>query len=101
MLVQDRGGIPLHVNGATGAGATKAWAWNRQGAAGGAANYLWFKNTGGGALTLAFSESAADASADITLAAGAEWQGPAEIGTFFTRAVADQTFEAVAFIRRG
>jgi len=96
-----RGGIPRHFNASTGAGVTRAHTWNDQGAAGGVANYLWFKNTGAGALTLAFTQAAANASQGITLAAGAVWEGPTEIDTVYTRAVADQTFEAVAFVRRG
>lgn len=96
-----RGGIPHHVNGSTGVAVTRAHGWNGQGAGGGPANQLWFKNTGAGALTLAFTEAAATAGVGITLAAGAVWEGPVEIGAFYTRAAADQTFEAVAFVRRG
>lgn len=100
-LQQNRGGIPKHVNESTGIAETRRWGWNDQGASGGPANYLWFKNTGGGALTLAFDEESADNSDGITLAAGDVWEGPVEIGSFFTRAAADQTFEAIAYVRRG
>ena len=92
-----RGGIPLHVNATTAnPAAVENWTWQE-----GVANYLWFKNTGGGALTLSFKQADAEADKGITLAAGDVWEGPAEIAGFYTKSAAAQTFEAVAFIRRG
>ncbi len=100
-LLYTKGGMPIQVNGATGVATTVKHVWNDQGAAGGVANWLWFRNTGAGDLTLAWTEADADASIGITLAAGEVWEGPAEIGAFYTRAAANQAFEAVVLLRRG
>ena len=92
-----RGGIPRHINGTTvNPAAVENWSWPD-----GVANYLWFENAGGGAITLSFSKDDADAGRGITVAGGAVWKGPAEIAGFYTQSAAAQSFEAVVFIRRG
>ena len=97
MSLYLKGGIPAHLNGTTvNPSAVEKWVWP-----GGPANWLWFKNTGGGAITLSFTEADADNGVGVTLAAGAVWEGPAELGAFYTQSAAAQTFEAVAFVRRG
>jgi len=99
--ISQRGGIPIHVNGTTGVATLQVWGWNQQGAAGGPTNHLWFKNVGAGPITLSLDLDSATASVGITLAAGAVWEGPAEVGTFWTRSAGAQAFESVAFVRRG
>lgn len=99
-LVYTRGGIPLHVNRTTAVNTVEKWDWSAQDA-GGAANWLWFKNTGVNATVLSFSRAETDAGVGITLAAAAVWEGPAEIGAFYTKSLLGSTFEAVVFRRRG
>ena len=96
-LVYLRGGLPVHVNGTT-ANPAKAerWGWD-----GGYANQLWFQNTGTGAIVLSFTEADAAADIGISIAAGADYLLPTEIDSFYTKSVAAQTFQAVAFRRRG
>lgn len=92
-----RGGIPTHVNGTTvNPTAVEHWPW-----AGGIANYLWFQNLGTGPIVLSFSAADATAARGISVAAGADYLIPAEIDSFFTKSVAAEAFQAVAFIRRG
>lgn len=93
--VYVRGGIPAHVNG-TSTTAVGMWNWP-----GGPCNYLWFKNTGAGALTLSFTEADATAGIGISVASGAVVELPVELAAFYTKSAASQTFQAVAFIRRG
>ena len=95
-LTYVKGGIPAHVNGTTAIATVEDWAW-----VGGVANYLWFKNTGAGAIVLSFVQADAAAGIGLTLAAGEVWQGPAEIGKFYTKSAAARTFEALVFLRRG
>jgi len=96
-LVYLRGGLPVHVNGTTvNPVATERWSWS-----GGYANNLWFQNTGIGAIVVSFTEDDADNAIGISIAAGADYMIPAEIDSFYTRSVAAQTFQAVAFRRRG
>lgn len=91
-----RGGIPVHVNQATAVATVQRWPFT-----GGVANYLWFKNTGAGPIVLSFTEADSIANIGVTVAAGAVWEGPAEIAAFVTKSAAAQSFEAVAFLRRG
>ena len=96
-LVQLKGGVPRHVNGTTAnPAATEEWHWT-----GGRSNYLWFQNTGTGAIILSFSEADADAGIGISVAAGADYLIPAELVSFYTRSAAAETFQAVAFLHRG
>jgi hypothetical protein len=69
----------------------------------GVANYLWFKNTGSNAITLTLtSKEDATSGIGITVAGSGVWEGPAEIGCFYTKATGgNSTFEAVAFRVRG
>jgi hypothetical protein len=62
---------------------------------------LWFQNTGGGAIVLSFSEADATAGIGISVTASADYMIPVEIDAFYTKSAASQTFQAVAFIRRG
>jgi len=95
--IYTRGGIPRHVNGTTvNPAAVEEWTWT-----GGVANSLWFHNAGGGAITVSFSQEDADAGIGIDVAAGVSWLIPAEIVSFFTKSVAAQAFQSVAFLRRG
>lgn len=95
--VYVRGGIPRHVNGTTaGSSAVEEWTWP-----GGPANFLWFRNTGAAAITLSFTQADADNGIGIPVAASGVLELPAEIGGFYTASLTAQTFEAVAFVRRG
>jgi len=97
MLAYLRGGIPAHLNVAsTGIATIKEWSWGVS-----PANFLWFKNTGSGAITLSFTKVSADAGVGVTVAAGAVVEFPAEIGGFYTQSAADESFESIAFQRRG
>ncbi len=99
-----KGGVPVHVNGTTvNPVATEAWRWTAQQVTngGGPANHLWFHNTGAGTIILSFSQADADAGIGITVLTDEFWEGPAELDAFYTRSAAAQTFEAVAFLRRG
>jgi len=92
-----RGGIPRHVNGTTANPATvEVWTWE-----GMPANFLWFQNTGAGVVVLSFTKEDADAGIGISIAAGADYSMPTEIDRFWTKSAAAQTFQAVAFMRRG
>lgn len=91
-----RGGTPVHMNYSTGVGLVQQWVIPQD-----RANHLWFKNTGTGAIVLSFSEADSTADRGITIAAGDVWEGPAEIAEFFTKSAAAESFEAVAFRRRG
>jgi hypothetical protein len=95
-LVYTRGGIPAHVNRTTAVATVEKWDWS-----GGPANWLWFKNTSGAAIVLSFTRADADAAVGVSVAAGAVWEGPAEVGAIYTKAAGAQTFESVVFIRRG
>lgn len=96
MLGYQRGGIPVHVNQATGVAVVQKWQWS-----GGIANHLWFKNTGAGPIVLSFVEADATANIGVTVAAGGVWEGPTEIGAFYTKSAGASAFESVAFLRRG
>jgi hypothetical protein len=98
----ERGGIPRHVAGATGIATVVEWTWpNTIGQGGGPANYLWFQNTGTGPIVLSFTQVDADNNRGISIAAGADYLLPTEIDGFYTKAVANETFQAVVFLRRG
>ena len=92
-----RGGIPAHINETTGTATVEEWVW--EGAE--VANYFWFKNISAGTITLSFTRADAVAGIGITVLTGVVWEGPTEIGGFYTVAVAPLAFEAVAFRRRG
>lgn len=102
-LVQIKGGVPIHVNGATGVGTVKVWTWSPGSGAGGGGRTgaLWFENTGTGAIVLSFSQADADADIGVSVAAGVERLLPVECCAFWTKSVANQTFQAVAFLHRG
>jgi hypothetical protein len=91
-----RGGLPVHVNGSTAITAVKRWSWD-----GGYANQLWFQNTGTGPIVLSFTQADADNDIGVAVASGADVLLPTEIDSFYTKSAADQTFQAVAFRRRG
>lgn len=92
-----RGGIPRHINKATvNPPAVEQWPVPE-----GVANYLFFKNTGSGPIVLSFTQADADNDVGVTVAAGASWEGPTEIAGFYTKSAAAESFEAVAFVRRG
>jgi hypothetical protein len=95
-VVQLKGGIPVHVNGTTAIGLVEEWKWT-----GGRSNYIWFENTGTGPIVLSFNKAAADAGIGISIAAGAEKLLPVEAVDFWTKSVAAQSFQAVAFLHRG
>jgi len=96
-LVQLKGGVPVHVNGTTvNPAAVEKWLWS-----GGRSNYLWFQNTGAGAIVLSFSEADATAGVGISISAGADYLIPVEATAFWTKSAAAQTFQAVAFLHRG
>jgi len=96
-LVQLKGGVPIHINGTTvNPAAAERWPWT-----GGRSNYLWFQNTGAGAIVLSFNETDCVAGVGISVAAGAEILLPVEAVEFWTKSVAAQTFQAVAFLHRG
>lgn len=85
----------MHVNGSSGAAVGK-WVWP-----GGPANFLFFQNTGTAAITLSFTQADADAGIGYSVANGSSLEIPAEIGAFYTKSAAAQTFQAIAFVRRG
>ena len=93
-----RGGIPQHINET--ALAASVTGWNVEKAT---ANYLWFKVTGANPIVLTLTNKEdADNGIGITVANDAVWEGPAEIGSFFVKAVtANSAFQAVAFRVRG
>lgn len=91
-----RGGIPVHVNYLTAVATVEKWEWQE-----GISNFVWFKNTGTGPIVLSFTEADATAGRGITIASGASWEGPAELARIFTKSAAAESFEAVAFVRRG
>jgi hypothetical protein len=96
-LVQLKGGVPKHVNGTTvNPAAVEQWPWT-----GGRSNYLWFQNTGTGAIVLSFSEADATAGIGVSVAAGADVLLPVEATSFWTKSTAAETFQAVAFLHRG
>jgi hypothetical protein len=92
-----RGGLPAHVNG------TAQVAVLRTVIPEAVANYLWFRNNGANPITLTLStEDDATAGIGVAVASGATWEGPAEIGFFWTKATGGASaFEAIAFRRRG
>ena len=94
--MQLMGGIPVHMNGTTGAGVVEEWPWQ-----GGRSAHLWFQNTGSGAIVLSFSKADADAGLGISIAASKDYLLPVEAVTFWTKSVGAQTFQAVAFVHRG
>lgn len=95
-LVQLKGGVPVHVNGTTAVATVQEWNW-----LGGRSNYLWFENTGTGAIVLSFSKEASVGNIGVSVAAGAQVLLPAEAVSFWTKSAAAQTFQAVAFLHRG
>lgn len=92
-----RGGLPQHINETA---TTAVLGWN---IAIGTSNYLWFKNTGSNLIVLTLTDKTdADAGLGISVEAGTVWEGPAEIGSFCTKADGGiSTFEAVAYRVRG
>jgi len=96
-VVQLKGGVPKHINGTTvNPAAPEEWPWS-----GGRSNYLWFENTGSGAIVLSFNEADATADIGVSVAAGAQVLLPVEAVSFWTKSAAAQTFQAVAFLHRG
>jgi len=95
-LVQLKGGTPIHVNGTTAVGTVELWRWE-----GGRSNTLWFQNTGSGAIVLSFSQADADAGRGISVAASKDYLLPVEATSIWTKSVAAQTFQAVAFLHYG
>jgi hypothetical protein len=99
-LLYTAGGIPFNLNKTTAVNVLEKWTWNpNQG--GGVSNWLWFKNTGANPMTLSFTQADADAGIGVTLAAGAVFEGPAQLGAFLTKSTLGTTFESVLFLRRG
>lgn len=90
-------GVPVHLNGSTGAATVLQWTW----IGGGRSLYFRFKNTGAGPLTLFLSAKARDANEGITVTAGEvvtiERGGFDE---FWTTAAADQPFQAFISAQR-
>jgi hypothetical protein len=95
--VQLAGGVPKHVNGTTLVATTEEWHWT-----GGRSNYIWFENTGAGAIVLSFTRADSEADVGVSVAAGAQVLLPAQAVSFYTKAAAaPRTFQAVVFIARG
>jgi hypothetical protein len=95
-LIYLRGGLPVHVNGSTAIATVKRWGWD-----GGYANQLWFQNTGTGPIVLSFTQEDAGNNIGVSVSAGEDRLLPTEIDSFYTKSVANETFQAVVFRRRG
>ena len=105
-----RGGRPVILAKTVAVATPQQWHWQgvlkdgAGGAANGTANWFRFENTGGGAaddILLSFSEADLTAGIGITLASGEVFEGPLEIGRFWTVSTLGSTFTAMAAVRRG
>jgi hypothetical protein len=77
--------------------------WSLQLLGGMAANYLWFRNTGGQDILLSLNAADAAASIGMTVASGGGTVAiPCELSAFWTiSAGGASAFESIAFMRRG
>lgn len=94
-----RGGLPQHFNEMAMSGAVEGWS-----VAQGVANRLFFRNTGVHPIVLTLTTKAdAVAGNGIVIVPGGIYDGPAEIGSFYTTGsvVGNSTWEAVAYRARG
>jgi hypothetical protein len=94
--MQLMGGIPVHLNGTTAVATVEAWTWQ-----GGRSAYLWFENTGTGAIVISFTEADATAGNGITVAAGEKINFPVQAVGFWTQSAAAESWQALALIHRG
>jgi hypothetical protein len=105
-----RGGQPAIIAKTVAVATPQEWNWrgaikDRAGdPAYATANWFRFENTGGGAaddILLSFSAEDLAVSIGITLAANEVFEGPLEIGRFWTVSTLGSTFTAMVTVRRG